>query len=63
MYIIHVYIIYIIYLTLIIDIFFIYLPLIQPLRPKAPLRVFELTIEYCTFDLICPLNITEDNPL
>ena len=40
-----------------------YLPLIQPLIPKAPLRVFELIIEYCTFDLTCPLNITEDNPL
>ena len=40
-----------------------YLPLIQPFKPKAPLRVFELTIEYCILDFTCPLNITEDNPL
>ena len=31
--------------------YYYYLLLIQPLSPKAPLRVFELINEYCILDL------------
>jgi hypothetical protein len=40
-----------------------YLLLTQPLTPKAPIRVLELIIEYCTLDLASPLSITVDSPL
>jgi hypothetical protein len=41
----------------------IYLLPTQPLIPKAPIRYLDFNIEYCTFDLTLPLNITVDNPL
>ena len=38
----------------------IYVPLIQPLIPKDPIRVLELTLVNCKLDLKFPLNKVEE---
>ena len=40
-----------------------YLPLIQPFTANAPIRRFDVRIEYSTLGLLNPLRFTEDNPL
>jgi hypothetical protein len=40
-----------------------YFPLIQPLIPKDPIRVLELSLVNCKLGLNLPLNKTEERPL
>ncbi len=40
----------------------IYVPLIQPLIPKDPIRVLELSLVICKLGLKLPLNKAEERP-